>query len=81
MTDILIRIDGYTGHITLNRPNALNALTWNMCLAIETAIDNWRRLATAVIPIQVVGRDRHLGDATHRQSQFYFNGFYLRDFR
>ena len=42
MTDILIRIDGYTGHITLNRPNALNALTWNMCLAIETAIDNWR---------------------------------------
>ena len=42
MTDILIRIEGYTGHITLNRPNALNALTWNMCLAIETAIDNWR---------------------------------------
>ena len=42
MRDILIRIEGYTGHITLNRPNALNALTWNMCLVIETAIDNWR---------------------------------------
>jgi hypothetical protein len=29
------------------------------------AVDNWRRLATAVIPMQVVGRDGHLGDATH----------------
>jgi hypothetical protein len=30
------------------------------------AVDNWRRLATAVIPMQVVGRDGPLGDATHR---------------
>jgi hypothetical protein len=32
------------------------------------AVDNWRRLATAVIPMQVVGRDGHLGGATHRAS-------------
>lgn len=42
MTDILIRTNGHAGHITLNRPQALNALTWEMCLAIEDAIDGWR---------------------------------------
>lgn len=42
MTDILIRKSGHAGHITLNRPKALNALTWDMCLAIETAFDAWR---------------------------------------
>jgi hypothetical protein len=34
------------------------------------AVDDWRGLATAVIPIQVlllvIGRDGHLGDATRR---------------
>ncbi len=42
MTDIIIRKTGRAGHITLNRPKALNALTWDMCLAIEAAIDDWR---------------------------------------
>ncbi len=42
MTDILIRKDGRAGLITLNRPKALNALTWDMCLAIEAALDDWR---------------------------------------
>lgn len=42
MTDIIIRKSGKAGHITLNRPMALNALTWNMCLAIEAALDDWR---------------------------------------
>ncbi len=42
MTDILIRKQGRAGLITLNRPQALNALTWDMCLAIETALDDWR---------------------------------------
>lgn len=41
MTDILIRKDGFAGRITLNRPKALNALTWEMCLAIERALDAW----------------------------------------
>jgi enoyl-CoA hydratase len=43
MTDVLIRKDGRAGLITLNRPKALNALTWDMCLAIEAALDDWRR--------------------------------------
>jgi len=42
MTDIIIRKDGRAGWITLNRPKALNALTWDMCRAIEVALDAWR---------------------------------------
>ena len=39
--DILIRQDGRAGRITLNRPSALNALTWEMCTGIERALDAW----------------------------------------
>ncbi len=42
MSDILIRISGQAGHITLQRPDALNAMTYDMCRAIEAAIDDWR---------------------------------------
>jgi enoyl-CoA hydratase/carnithine racemase len=31
MSDVLIRTEGRAGRITLNRPQALNALTWEMC--------------------------------------------------
>lgn len=41
MADILIRKAGRAGHITLNRPAALNALTYEMCLAIDAALKNW----------------------------------------
>ncbi|MEM0946795.1 MAG: enoyl-CoA hydratase/isomerase family protein [Pseudomonadota bacterium] len=42
MTDLLIRREGRAGRITLNRPKALNALTYQMCLDIEAALDAWR---------------------------------------
>ncbi|WP_377188096.1 enoyl-CoA hydratase/isomerase family protein [Ruegeria meonggei] len=42
MADIDIRISGRAGRITLTRPNALNALTYDMCMAIDTALRNWR---------------------------------------
>ncbi|WP_159976014.1 3-hydroxyisobutyrate dehydrogenase [Roseobacter cerasinus] len=42
MTDIHIRTTGVAGRITLARPQALNALTYEMCLAIEAALDQWR---------------------------------------
>jgi enoyl-CoA hydratase len=42
MTDILIRRVGRMGHITLNRPDALNALNYPMCLAIDAAMQDWR---------------------------------------
>ena len=39
--DVLIRKQGRAGRITLNRPTALNALTWAMALEIEKALDAW----------------------------------------
>jgi 3-hydroxyisobutyrate dehydrogenase len=43
MSDIQIRQDGHAGRITLTRPKALNALTYDMCLAIEDALWSWRK--------------------------------------
>lgn len=40
--DILITTQGRAGRITLNRPDALNALSYEMCLAIEDALLAWR---------------------------------------
>tara|TARA_R110000764_G_scaffold88020_2_gene169029 strand:- start:16504 stop:17550 length:1047 start_codon:yes stop_codon:yes gene_type:complete len=42
MSDISIRTVGVAGRITLTRPKALNAMTYDMCLAIEDALDRWR---------------------------------------
>ncbi|MBL4917832.1 enoyl-CoA hydratase/isomerase family protein [Szabonella alba] len=42
MSDIHIRIEGRAGRITLNRPQALNALTHAMCLAVDAALCDWR---------------------------------------
>ncbi|KPA22768.1 putative enoyl-CoA hydratase echA8 [Shimia sp. SK013] len=42
MTDINIRKVGQTGRITFTRPKALNAMSYEMCIAIEDALDTWR---------------------------------------
>ena len=42
MSDIDIRITGVAGRITLTRPKALNALSYDMCLAIEQTLIQWR---------------------------------------
>ncbi|THH38346.1 enoyl-CoA hydratase/isomerase family protein [Aliishimia ponticola] len=42
MSDISIRVEGRAGRITLTRPQALNAMTYDMCTAIEAAVDAWR---------------------------------------
>jgi enoyl-CoA hydratase len=41
MSDVLVRIEGRAGRLTLNRPEALNALTWDMVRAIDGALDAW----------------------------------------
>nr|WP_238365324.1 3-hydroxyisobutyrate dehydrogenase [Mesobacterium pallidum] len=41
MSDISIRKVGRIGRITLTRPQALNALSYDMCLQIEQALDGW----------------------------------------
>ena len=41
MPEILVRIEGRAGRLTLNRPQALNALTHAQCLATLAALDAW----------------------------------------
>ena len=41
MSDISIRVTGCAGRITLTRPQALNAMTYDMANAIEAALDDW----------------------------------------
>ncbi len=41
MADISIRKVGLTGRITFTRPEALNAMSYDMCIAIEDALDAW----------------------------------------
>ncbi|MCA8882904.1 MAG: enoyl-CoA hydratase/isomerase family protein [Rhodobacteraceae bacterium] len=42
MADMEIRVEGTVGRMTFNRPKALNALTYEMCLQVEEALDAWR---------------------------------------
>ena len=42
MPDISFRIQGKAGRITLQRPKALNAMTYEMCLAIEKTLIDWK---------------------------------------
>jgi len=39
--EVLIRVEGAVGRITLNRPGALHALTTNMCRLITEALVTW----------------------------------------
>ncbi|MGR3321607.1 MAG: enoyl-CoA hydratase/isomerase family protein [Pseudooceanicola sp.] len=39
--DILIRKEGRAGRITLNRPKVLNALTYDMAMAIDATLADW----------------------------------------
>ncbi|MGJ8617464.1 MAG: 3-hydroxyisobutyryl-CoA hydrolase, partial [Sulfitobacter sp.] len=41
MSDINIRVSGRAGRITLTRPHALNAMTYDMCMAIDAALQAW----------------------------------------
>ncbi|MEE9388701.1 MAG: enoyl-CoA hydratase/isomerase family protein [Paracoccaceae bacterium] len=54
--DIDIRVTGQAGRITLNRPDALNALTHDMCLAIQAALDTWANdVNVALVVIDATG--------------------------
>jgi len=41
--EVLIRVEGEVGRITLNRPRALHALNTNMCRLITDALRGWAR--------------------------------------
>lgn len=49
MSDVRCRIEGDVGRVTLNRPKALNALSHEMCLEIEVALDAWRGRVSCVV--------------------------------
>jgi 3-hydroxyisobutyrate dehydrogenase len=56
MSDIEIRITGRAGRITLTRADALNAMSYEMCLAIEDELDRWRTDdAVALVVIDAEG--------------------------
>lgn len=40
--EIIVRIEGRAGRITLNRPKALNALTYDQVLVIAETLERWR---------------------------------------
>ena len=71
-TDVLIRRHGAVGHISLNRPGALHALTQRMCEDISVALLAWREdeRVEAVILDHAEGRGFCAGgDVAHvRQS-------------
>jgi enoyl-CoA hydratase len=49
---VLVVVDGHAGHITLNRPNMLNALTLEMVRQIDVALDRFETnesIATVII--------------------------------
>ena len=58
MNDISIRISGRAGRITLQRPEALNAMTYEMCVAIERAFDAWAREDAVALVILDAEGDR-----------------------
>lgn len=71
--DVLLRREGHLGHIILNRPKAINALTHPMVAAIADALDAWEHdVSVATVLITGAG-DRGLcagGDivAIHRDA-------------
>ena len=40
--DVLVRVKGRVGYLTLNRPQALNALSHEMAMSIESALVEWQ---------------------------------------
>ncbi|MFT4726519.1 MAG: enoyl-CoA hydratase [Granulosicoccus sp.] len=40
--DVVVRVEGQVGRLTLNRPSALNALSHEMSLTIEAALIDWQ---------------------------------------
>jgi len=58
--EIIIRIEGRAGRITLNRPKALNALTYEQVLAMTAALKDWEIDPTVQLVILDGAGDRAL---------------------
>jgi enoyl-CoA hydratase len=49
--DVIVRREGRAGRITLNRPKALNALTWGMVTTIQATLGAWASDAAVEVVI------------------------------
>ncbi|MCC1492381.1 3-hydroxyisobutyrate dehydrogenase [Cognatishimia sp. F0-27] len=86
-TDIDIRIEGKAGRITLTRPKALNALTYEMCRAIDRALKSWAGDPTVALVIIDAAGDKAFcagGDiaemyATGKAGDFDYGRRFWRD--
>ena len=58
MSDLIVQVEGTAGRITLNRAKALNALTYEMCLEIEAALDLWEADPKVTVIILDAAGDR-----------------------
>ncbi len=58
--DVIIRREGRAGRITMNRPQALNALTYPMVGEIQRALDDWERDPDVALVILDGAGDRAL---------------------
>ncbi len=87
MTDIHIRKTRRAGRITLDRPQALNALTYDQAMAIEAALDDWAQddeVACVVIDAAgdrafCAGGDLQAMYDTASQGDFEFGRKFWRD--
>lgn len=55
MKNLIIKVENNVGKITLNRPSALNALTYEMILQIEKTLDDWLTKNIDLIIIDAMG--------------------------
>lgn len=60
LEEVIIRREGRAGRITLNRPKALNALTYPMVLAIDDALKRWEQDPEIAVVILDGAGDRAL---------------------
>ena len=69
--EVICEKRGAAGHILLNRPQALNALTLNMVRGMSAALDAWERdPAIACVIVQGAGATLRAGDAVAADWRF-----------
>lgn len=81
--DIIVRIEGRAGRITLNRPKALNALTYDQVLIIAETLEQWRSNDAVEVIILDGEGDRALcagGDVLSFHERRDDNGVYAKQF-
>ena len=90
MSEVLVRIEGSAGRLTLNRPAALNALTLGMVRQIDAALTAWEAdAAVALVMIDAApgsafcagGDIRALYDAANARDWTFCETFFREEYR